>query len=71
LYVHPRRNAYPWDTCAPEVILHEAGGRITNRFDAPLLYDAVVGNPGPVIASNGAIHNQIVQAAQSLLPGTS
>jgi 3'(2'), 5'-bisphosphate nucleotidase len=68
LYVHPTRNAYPWDTCASEVILHEAGGRITNRFDAPLRYDAVVGNPGPVIASNGAIHNQIVQAAQSLFP---
>jgi 3'(2'), 5'-bisphosphate nucleotidase len=69
LYVHPSRHTYSWDTCAPEVILHEAGGRMTNRFNASLRYGKVVRNPGPVIASNGAMHDQIVQAAQSSLPG--
>jgi 3'(2'), 5'-bisphosphate nucleotidase len=68
LYVHGVRHSYLWETCAPEVVLHEAGGRMTNRFNAPLRYDTVVRNPGPVIASNGVIHDRIVDTAQALLP---
>jgi 3'(2'), 5'-bisphosphate nucleotidase len=71
LYVHAKPQANPWHTCAPEVILHEAGGRMTNLFNVPLRYDAIeVRNPGPVIATNGVIHNRIVDIAQSCLPGT-
>jgi 3'-phosphoadenosine 5'-phosphosulfate (PAPS) 3'-phosphatase len=66
LYVHAKRYTHPWDTCAPQVILHEAGGRMTDRFNAVLRYDQAATNPGPVIASNGAIHDQIVRAVQSL-----
>jgi 3'(2'), 5'-bisphosphate nucleotidase len=68
VYVHPRHHTYPWATCAAEAILHEAGGRMTNRFNAPLRYDAIARNPGPVIASSGSIHERIVDVTQSLLP---
>lgn len=39
LYVHPVPYMKEWDTCAPEVILREAGGRVTDCRGEPLRYN--------------------------------
>ena len=68
LYVHLSPRTKQWDTCAPEVILREAGGAITDLFGLPLRYNhADVQNRNGVVASNGVSHNQIVELLQPLL----
>jgi 3'(2'), 5'-bisphosphate nucleotidase len=69
LYVHSSPHTSQWDTCAPDVILHEAGGRMTDLLGTPLRYKSgEVRNLKGVIASNGIIHNQTVKVAQSSKP---
>ncbi|HEV7682148.1 MAG TPA: 3'(2'),5'-bisphosphate nucleotidase CysQ [Pyrinomonadaceae bacterium] len=68
LYVHLSPRTKQWDTCAPEVILNEAGGRITDLFGHPLRYNhADVQNRNGVVASNGVSHDHIVELLQPLL----
>lgn len=61
LYVNPASKCKTWDTCAPEAILHAAGGRMTDLFGAPLRYDepSMLRETG-MVASNGRIHDQII-----------
>jgi 3'(2'), 5'-bisphosphate nucleotidase len=64
LYVHPAPGLKEWDTCAPEAILRAAGGAITDVWGQPLAYNkANVRQRQGLVASNGAIHAQIVAAA--------
>ncbi len=52
-----------WDTCAPEAILHESGGRLTDVFGNPLRYNvADTRNLDGLVASNSAIHDRVIQA---------
>lgn len=44
LYVHPVPYLKEWDTCAPEVVLREAGGTVTDCLGEPLAYN----KPDPV-----------------------
>ena len=44
LYVHPVPYLKEWDTCAPEVVLRAAGGRVTDCRGEPLAYN----KPDPV-----------------------
>lgn len=68
LYVHLSPRTKQWDTCAPEVILREAGGTITDLFGRPLRYNqADVQNRNGVIASNGVAHARIVASMLPLL----
>jgi 3'(2'), 5'-bisphosphate nucleotidase len=68
LYVHLSPRTKQWDTCAPEVILREAGGAITDLFGRPLAYNhAEVQNRNGVVASNGAAHTRIIALLQPLL----
>src|SRR5258705_9179098 len=68
LYVHLSPRTKQWDTCAPEVILNEAGGRITDLFGRPLRYNhADVQNRNGVVASNGVSHTRIVELLRPLL----
>jgi 3'(2'), 5'-bisphosphate nucleotidase len=70
VYLHTGRHTYQWDTCAPEAILREAGGRMTNIFGAPLRYNQPeVENLHGVVASNGAIHDRILEVAQAVVAG--
>lgn len=39
LYVHPVPYLKEWDTCAPEVVLREAGGHVTDCLGGPLRYN--------------------------------
>lgn len=68
LYVHLSPRTKQWDTCAPEIILHEAGGRLTDLFGQPLRYNSLeVQNLNGIVASNGRAHQKIIGALSPLL----
>lgn len=68
LYIHLSPRTKQWDTCAPEVILTEAGGRMTDLFGQPLGYNNVdVQNRNGLVASNGAAHDFIIESLAPLL----
>lgn len=68
VYIHLSPRTKQWDTCAPEVILTEAGGRITDLFGYPLNYNVPdVQNRNGLVASNGASHEQIIETLAPLL----
>jgi len=61
LYVVLGSGTSQWDTCAPEAVLHEAGGRMTDTLGNPLQYNlAEPRNAHGVVASNGAIHDRVI-----------
>ena len=62
VYIHLSPRTKQWDTCAPEIILLEAGGRISDLFGEPLGYNNVdVQNRNGLVASNGAAHERIIE----------
>lgn len=68
LYLHLSPSTKQWDTCAPEVILHEAGGRLTDLFGGPLRYNGVrIDNRNGIVATNGAAHEMMIEKLQPLL----
>ncbi len=63
LYIHPGSKTKQWDTCAPEAILRQAGGRVTDTTGAPLSYNTPeIRNLGGIVASNGPIHDRALAA---------
>ena len=68
VYIHLSSRTKQWDTCAPEVILTEAGGRLTDMFGYPLNYNVPdVQNRNGLVASNSVSHNQIIETLAPLL----
>lgn len=68
LYIHLSPRTKQWDTCAPEIILHEAGGILSDLFGQPLTYNnADVQNRNGVVASNAVSHDRIIDSLQPLL----
>lgn len=68
VYIHLSPRTKQWDTCAPEVILTEAGGRLTDLFGYPLNYNVPeVQNRNGIVASNGAAHDRIIRTLAPLL----
>lgn len=68
LYIHLSNRTKYWDTCAPQIILEEAGGRFTDIFGAEYRYDeSDVQNHNGLIASNGVSHDEIVARLKPLL----
>jgi 3'(2'), 5'-bisphosphate nucleotidase len=68
LYMHPNSKTKEWDTCAPEVILHEAGGKITDCWGNPLQYNKEnTFNDKGFIASNNQKHEHIIAAIEPFL----
>ncbi|HEX6126237.1 MAG TPA: 3'(2'),5'-bisphosphate nucleotidase CysQ [Pyrinomonadaceae bacterium] len=68
LYIHLSPRTKFWDTCGPQVILEEAGGRLTDLFGQRIRYDIVdVQNHGGIVAANGAAHEQIIAKLGPLL----
>jgi 3'(2'), 5'-bisphosphate nucleotidase len=68
LYIHLSPRTKQWDTCAPEIILREAGGTITDLFGRDLTYNkADVQNRNGVVASNGPAHQLIIDSLKPLL----
>lgn len=68
LYVHLSSHTKQWDTCAPEIILAEAGGRLTDLFGFPLGYNSPdVQNRNGIVASNSAAHESVISRLAPLL----
>ena len=68
LYIHLSPRTKFWDTCGPQVILEEAGGRLTDLFGERIRYGiADVQNHGGIVAANGAAHAAIIQKLRPLL----
>ena len=68
LYLHLSPSTKQWDTCGPEIILHEAGGRLTDLFGQPLRYNGVrIDNRNGIVATNGAAHEIVIEKLQPLL----
>ncbi len=68
LYVHLSPRTKQWDTCAPEIILQEAGGKLTDLFGRPLRYNSPeVQNRNGIVASNGVAHQGVIDALGPLL----
>lgn len=67
VYIHLGGRTNLWDTCAPEAILREAGGKLTDRTGAPIRYDtSEIRNLRGVLATNGTIHERVLQAIAAL-----
>jgi 3'(2'), 5'-bisphosphate nucleotidase len=68
LYIHLSPRTKFWDTCGPQVILEEAGGRLTDLFGERIRYGiADVQNHGGIVAANGVAHAPIIERLQPLL----
>lgn len=68
LYLHLSPSTKQWDTCAPEIILIEAGGRLTDLFGQPLRYNGIrVDNRNGIVATNGAAHEMVIENLAPLL----
>jgi len=68
VYIHLSPRTKQWDTCAPEIILTEAGGRMSDLFGYPLNYNVPdVQNRNGLVASNGASHDRIIKTLAPLL----
>ncbi len=68
LYIHLSPRTKFWDTCAPQVILEEAGGRLTDLFGNEFRYDLEnVINLNGIFASNGAAHDVVLERLGPIL----
>lgn len=68
VYIHLSPRTKQWDTCAPQLILTEAGGRLTDLFGAPLSYNVrELQNRNGLVASNGVAHDEIIDMMAPLL----
>lgn len=68
LYLHVGPGTNEWDTCAPEIILQESGGRMTDVFNNALQYNtATPRHFQGIIASNGVLHERAVEVARAVL----
>jgi len=56
-----------WDICAPQIILEEAGGRVTDTKGKSFVYNRKdIKNLNGILASNGKIHDEIIQKLNSI-----
>lgn len=68
IYVHPSPRTKLWDTCAPQIILEEAGGRFTDLFGYEMRYDrADLQNRNGILATNGRCHEAAVAHMRPIL----
>lgn len=68
VYIHPSPRTKLWDTCGPQVIIEESGGRMTDLFGLELRYDrSDLQNRNGIVASNGSSHEKIIEHLAPLL----
>ena len=68
LYVHLSPRTKQWDSCAPQIILREAGGRFSDIFGTPITYNSPqVQHRNGLVATNGVAHDQVIEALAPLL----
>lgn len=63
LYVTAGTNTGEWDTCAADILAHEAGGIMTDMKGELLRYNkAIPRNRHGFVVTNGFLHSQVIQA---------
>lgn len=68
LYVHLSPRTKQWDTCAPQIILKEAGGRFTDLFGHQISYNSPeLQHRNGLVATNGVAHAAVVAVLAPLL----
>ncbi|MBK9214231.1 MAG: 3'(2'),5'-bisphosphate nucleotidase CysQ [Chloracidobacterium sp.] len=68
IYIHPSPRTKLWDTCAPQIILEEAGGRFTDLFGESFKYDRRdLQNRNGILATNGTAHDAAIERLKPLL----
>jgi 3'(2'), 5'-bisphosphate nucleotidase len=68
IYIHLSGRTKQWDTCAPEAILREAGGTLTDLWGEPYRYNTEdVRNRNGLVASNAASHPLALRTLAPLL----
>lgn len=68
LYIHLSPRTKFWDTCAPQIILEEAGGKLTDLFGDKIVYDINdVQNHNGILASNGTVHEEAITQLKPIL----
>jgi 3'(2'), 5'-bisphosphate nucleotidase len=68
LYIHPSPRTKLWDTCGPQIILEEAGGRFTDLFGYPIRYDtADLQNHNGIVATSGDVHKDVIEHLKPIL----
>lgn len=60
-----RPGAHDWDLAAADVILSEAGGKLTDIMGAPRLYNQPTPRSGSLIASSISSHSNLVDLAKA------
>jgi len=55
-------NAHDWDLAAADLILHEAGGRLTGFDGAPAAYNQPDPVHGELLAASRALHPRLIEA---------
>jgi len=69
LYVNPSSKSKLWDTCAPEVLLREAGGKVTDLWGEPLVYHTPeLRNLRGLLATNAILHDAVLARLRPLFP---
>jgi 3'(2'), 5'-bisphosphate nucleotidase len=68
LYVHLSPRTKQWDSCAPQIILSEAGGSFSDLFGNAITYNsAEVQHRNGLVATNGRAHAHVIDALAPLL----
>lgn len=69
LYVNPAAKTKVWDTCAPEVILASAGGRLSDLYGRTIDYRCEdLRHHHGLVASNGRLHLAVTTQMSQLFP---
>jgi len=67
LYIHPVPYLKEWDTCAPEIILREAGGTVTDCTGMPLRYNkAAPLQPRGILAGAPGVQGMVLNSLKSV-----
>ena len=68
IYIHLSPRTKLWDTCAPQIIVEEAGGKLTDIFGSRMRYDIEdLQNHNGIVASNGVAHEEAIKKLRPLL----
>ncbi len=69
LYVNPAAKTKSWDTCAPQVILEAAGGKLSDLYGDPVDYRCEdVRHHHGLVGSNGHLHGAVIAHTTTLFP---
>lgn len=70
LYIHPSNKSSRWDACAPDAILHAAGGIFLDLAGERYVYDAVqIPNERGIFACNAVCTPKVLDAAREAARG--